>query len=463
MKLLLCVHGYPPEEVGGTELATRRLAHGLARRGHQVLVLAGATARADSSEADVSEERDELEGSSVRVLRCRRPDLFFDHWHKSKSARVARRFRTLLADERPDLVHVQHWLRLTRDLVFQAAASRVPAVVSLHDAFVSCPLVLRVEPRERSACALEPAAPSCVPCAGRVPPRTPWVPMDGGFLAFAQRQQDLLRELRLARGLLVPTRAFGERQLAWLGASELEFEVLPPAAAPRLGGRSEPRHGPLRVASWGRLSTLKGTELLFEALDGLEVEAELAGEEERPGFLDGLRRRHPGARIRVHGAYEAERLHEHPVADAQLSVITSRAPESYGLVLDEARALGMPALVPDGGAFAARGGEERGAPTYAAGDAADLRRRLRALASDPAALEALRRAVPAPPTEAEVVDGHLACYERARAAGAPEVPLGEWYAERMTDFEEERWDASLAAADPRELGLEAAGAEEGAP
>ena len=46
MKLLLAVHGYPPELCGGTEISVRELARGLARAGHEVTVVAGTLQRA---------------------------------------------------------------------------------------------------------------------------------------------------------------------------------------------------------------------------------------------------------------------------------------------------------------------------------------------------------------------------------------------------------------------------------
>lgn len=456
MKVLLAVHGYPPELVGGTELAARALAEGLAAAGHEVLVLAGSFAGRREGEVSLVEEPSSP--GAPRVLRLSRPDLHLDHWHKSLGVRASACVRELLERERPDLLHLLHWLRLSRDLVATAARAGVPAVVSLNDAFVSCPLVHRVDPRTRTACERPLGPLACVPCAGSHPPLTPWVPQEEAFLRLAERGRDLERELRLARAVLAPTRAFGERQLALAGLEGLSVEPAPPAAPPLLErpvAPAPPGEGrPLVLGAWGRLSELKGTDLLLEALDGLEgVELRLAGAEDRPGFLEQLRARHPGVRVGWSGPYRASELAGLPVAGAHAMVSASRAPESFGLVLDEARALGMPALLPDAGAFAERGGEERGAPLHAAGEAAGLRASILRLRDEPGRLEALRAAVP-PPTSADaVLAAHLGAYERATAAGAPEVPALDWYEERMAAFAEEEWDRRCALHDPAELGL----------
>lgn len=466
MKLLLCVHGYPPELVGGTELAARSLAHALARRGDEVVVVAGTVERATGDEVERRTTTESVDGatSPIRVHRLARPDLYFDHWQKSRSVRVAAAFRELLREERPDLVHVHHWLRLTRDLVALAAAEGIPAIVSLHDAWVSCPLAFRVRPESEAACELPLAAPTCLPCVGQLPPRTPWVPLEMQFMSFAQRTGELLRELRLARALLVPTEGHGERLRAFLGdeAEGIELAALPPAAPPRWSPREPlalPAPGePLRLGAWGRCSRLKGTDLLFEALDGLEdpagIELVLAGPEESPGFVDALRRRFPRARVEACGAFDHEALDAHPVTRVHAMVAAGRAPESFGLVLEEARALGLPAILPEHGAFAERAGEETGAVLFAPGDAAALRGVLRALRETPERLAVLRDAVPPPVSEEALALHHRERYAAAVALGPPEgAPEPEWYAERMERFAEEEWDRRLSGSSARELGF----------
>lgn len=469
MKLLLCVHGFPPEHVGGTELAARDLAEGLSRLGHEVVVLAGSCARPAEGGVDLHEERVEAADASYRLLRSTRPDLYFDHWHKSRSARVAAAFRELLARERPDVVHVLHWLRLSRDLVLHAAQAGLPAVVSLNDSWVSCPLVFRVLPETREVCERPLSGAHCIACAGRVPPRTPWVPMEAAFMALGERARGVGRELALARAVLVPTLAFGERQLRWLGGVEgvALAEVPPAAASPELAPRAiEPRgDGTLRLGAWGRLSELKGTDLLLEALHRLGpdsgVALVLAGREAPPGFVAELQRRFEGLPWSHAGPYEARELGDHPVTRVHAMVCATRAPESFGLVLEESRALGLPSVLPRAGAFAERAGPERGTLLFEPGSADDLAAALRRLRDEEALLGSLREAVPAPASPAEVLEAHLEHYERARSVGPPaEVPEREWYAERMHDFAEEEWDRRLAEHTAEELGVATAGGEE---
>lgn len=466
MKIALCVHGYPPELVGGTESSAQQLARGLVREGHEVLVIAGSCEVAGQAELRTSEARDE----GVHVVRLHRPDLYFDHWHKSRSVRVNTAVRELLREHRPDVVHVLHWLRLTRELSLCAAREAIPSVVSLNDSWISCPLVLRVDPRTRASCERPLAAMGCISCASHVPPRTPWVPMEAAFLEFAQREAGVARELRLARVVLAPTQAHAQRMASLCDAlDEARVRVVAPAAAPELDvpAQVEPAP-PLKVLYFGALSELKGVDLLVEAaadprLAG-KLELRLAGREEHAGWLAELTARYPAARVVHLGAYDIEDLTKPDsvlLEAARTSHIFSsatRAPESFGLVLDEARALGLPLVLPEIGAFIERAQPNSGALLFEPGRAQALAEVWQGLLEDPESLGSLRAGLAPATRTSDVLNAHLAAYEEALRAEPPspeDVGKDEWYADRMALFAEEQWDQSLSETDARELGFDA--------
>ena len=466
MKVLLCVHGYPPEQLGGTERSAQQLARGLVARGHEVVVVAGSLEVASEPGLRVSEASD----GDVRVLRLHRPDLYFDHWQKSRSVRVAQELRRILQEEQPDLLHVLHWLRLSRDLVVTAARAGVPAVVSLNDHWVGCPLTFRVDPRTRASCEQPLSALGCSSCAGSLPPHTPWVPREAAMMELAQREQQLARELRLARVVLAPTRAHAAR-IARL-APELglgDVELAPPAAPPLLtsDARTSALEGELRFLSFGSLSELKGLDLLFEAFAAPGVAGRarllLAGREGQPGILADLSARFPSAAVTHLGEYDGSGLADeaHPLRRAARQsdafVSATRAPESFGLVLDESRALGLPAVLPRLGAFAERATEGEGATFFEAGSADALAARLRELLEDSTQVAALRARLAEPVREEEVLSAHLEAYTACVAAGAPqpeEAGVDEWYEERLALFAEEEWDRALSTASAEQLGFE---------
>lgn len=122
------VHGLPPVERGGVEQCTVALADELARRGHAVEVFAP-TRRADLPD---------------RALRRERRGGWHVTWINMESAPgdpesaleprgVAEAFGRFLEAERPDVVHVQHVLRLGLGPLTVAAEHGVPLVYTAHD------------------------------------------------------------------------------------------------------------------------------------------------------------------------------------------------------------------------------------------------------------------------------------------------------------------------------------------
>ena len=444
MKLLFCVHGYPPELYGGTENATRELARALARSGEHVLVATGSMASA-GDEPSVREE------DGVRVHTLARGDLYFDHWQKSNSPGIGAAWRELLQRERPDLVHVQHWLRLTDELVLGAARQGIPAVLSLHDHFASCLLVSRAHPKEGRPCEREAGALECVRCAVAHPPRTPWIPLEHQLLAFEARRGRLATEARLARRRVVPSRSHAQALQRWAGPpwSELEYEIIPPlrrSLSPAERKRLAAPHalGVLRLGSWGHTSAVKGLDLLRQAvaLAGAEVAIELVS----AGPLAG-------------GTYSAESLAEHPVSQVHAMVAPSLAPESYGVVLDEARELGLPAVLPRAGAFVERAQEGAGVLFHEPGDVRDLARVLLRLSREAGLLDELLGRLPRPGTsDFELgVDQHRRLYSAVVQEGPPaagEVPEAAWFDDRMRAAECAAWDEACSRTPAAEMGLD---------
>lgn len=475
MKVLLAVPRDPwGASDGGVERVVARLAGALAGSGAQVVVCCGRLERGAAHARRA--ERELSTGGRVSVIEIARPDLHHDHWQKSLSARVGRAFEDLVAAERPTVVHVHHWLRLSRDLVLRAARQGVPSVASVHDHHASCDLSFRVQASGKGPCEAKSAVAPCVACADLVPPRAHWLPTEARWTEHALRRHDLVRELKLARVVFAPTRAHGELLRRHL-APDLDglcFEVLG-MPAPRLA-RLAPTspEGPLRLACVGRLAREKGLDWLLAAVESAARRASLelhlvgatgdANSEQRlVARLSSLVAR-DSLRVVRHGAYAAERLDQHPALRAcHAVVLSSLAQESQGLVLDECLQLGRALVLSDLPAWRERV-EHWGAASACRfvppGDVEALSEELARLAHDQSARHALggglppRRAVE--PEEAAWLAAHLAAYERAAASGAPEATTrGEaWYEERMRTFAEEQWDAALARSTRAQLGCE---------
>ncbi|MBL8859446.1 MAG: glycosyltransferase [Planctomycetes bacterium] len=282
MRILFAVHGYPADIEDEAALLVQISARALAGAGAVVCVAAGTNANdgGEARSADLVPASD----ARIEVVRLSRSDLHPEHWQKSQSASIPERFRRLIREFEPDVVHVHHWRRLSRDLVACAAAERVPAVVSLHDLWSSCLLATRKRPADGSNCDATFAPMPCLACAGSVPPRTPFMPIDQLFLSFGSHRADLERELKLARALLASSAEQAERAAhfladempavravahdnpaALLATYERAITAGPPAAPPDVDAWYAPRMRAFAEETWDRgLTDTPRSELGYE-------------------------------------------------------------------------------------------------------------------------------------------------------------------------------------------------------
>ncbi len=442
MKVLHAVHGFPPEFYGGTELYVERLARSQAEAGDEVVVVAGtnvvakrAPATAAATDGDGPQGPDPgapagaaaelgLDESSrrfpFRVYRMHREGMFHERWDHGSSPAVAGAFRGLLRSERVDVVHVHHWLRLTRDLVRLAHAEGVPAVLTLHDLFSTCPRAFRVRPGE-SFCERPLGPASCTPCV----PRESWASDGLVDLQVDWFAHELDAELRAAAARIVPSRAHAAALARFTSFEEGDFRVVPAAwgaGAVRISEHAPWRPGaerPLRLAHWGHLHPAKGVHVLLEALRALPagaVELVLWGEADDADYARRLAALAEGLAVERRMRFERTELAQ---LRADLAVFPSLAHESWSFVLDEAFASGLPVVVSDSGAPAERCG--RAGLRFPPGDAAALAAQLSRVLAGEVDLGDMRSAIPEPVTAEEHRAAVAAVYESARAS-APAAP-----------------------------------------
>lgn len=459
MKVLLAVHGYPPELRGGTEGSTQALARASAASGVEVMVVAGSLEHGPQFRVSEDVDRDPQTGAGVRVRRLHRSDLYFDHWHKLHSPQVGRAFTNLLEEWRPDVVHVMHWLRLSDDLVLRAARAGIPALVTLSDHLTSCLLTLRVHPQRRAPCAELQSAAVCLACAAGVPPLTPWVPAEQQMILFGERRAHLERELSLARFRIVPSLAHGEALAGVTGRSQSAL-VIPPARAGRLSPRAPlaapAADQPLRLGLWSGGAPAKGAALILRALVKVvsagvaaPIELHLAGGQPLDESSLALP---PGLTCIQHGPFAPGELGQHPVTRVHAALVGSLAPESYALVADEAFELGLPMVLPSAPALLERFRDLPGVEFYDQANEESLTRVLSGLCTRVPPVPAARADI-GPDLEA-ITALHVDLWERARAASAPEgVPAESWFESRVRTQALASWDRQCSETSAAELGI----------
>ncbi len=348
MQIVFLTPHFAPHFEGGTETVARAQARELAARGHRVRILSG-TDRPHAGEDVVVETVDGLE---VRFL-PRTPGEVYD------LALERPRLEELLSRQiaGADIAHVHHWSTLHGALV-RRLGRQVPVVLSLHDLFVTCPRFFRAPVAPVRAC---PEGEDAALCARCVSSDAPGHTLDQLARGVAARTQAFREELQAARARVVPSAAHGDRLAHLMGLSGNEFTVIPHGLSQGLGRAPVRRwggEGPLRVLFLGNRARLKGVLDLVRALALLppaersRVELLFLGEEVEEGLDRELVRAGQGLRMEFAGPYTLGELPERleRAGGAHLLAFPSRAYESYGLVVDEGQALGLPVWVSDRGA-----------------------------------------------------------------------------------------------------------------
>ncbi len=147
LSILYVVHGFPPDSWAGTEVYTLELARAMARLGHRVSVLARAPCALPLEQGgrpDFSMSCDDFQGLRVWRMVHR-----IEHRNLRESYRqplAEDRFREVLQQEQPDLVHFQHLLHFSAGLPQMTKQRGIPSLVTCNDYWGLCARVQMIRP-----------------------------------------------------------------------------------------------------------------------------------------------------------------------------------------------------------------------------------------------------------------------------------------------------------------------------
>lgn len=399
MRIVMVVHGYPPDALGGTEVHTATLAHELTARGHEVRVLAGSS-RGIPGSRSLSDHRDG--GVAVRQLGGppeAGPVVYpWSPW-------VRRQFEGLLDEARPDVVHIQHLLHLSTDLIEAARARGVPTVVTLHDFWFQCPAI-HPGPRHRHPRFGRARGIACTWHWLRRPRRLASLVIHGNLfravVSTVRRSPTLRRQLEMADVILAPSR-FVRDSFVRFGIPPEKLRVMPHGTHVKLHAQPPPSIQPVRFGFVGSVIREKGVHVLCKAFGRLDGEATLDIHGRAPDSLY-LRRisRLFGPRIRYRGDFLPEEAAS-VYAELDVLVIPSLVGEAFGLTAAEGLACGLPGIASRIGALPERLSDGHDGILVPPGDVDALRRALQVL-QDPAEVRRLASGVRPPRSMAAYTD-----------------------------------------------------------
>lgn len=397
MKVCFLTSNHLPEGRGGTEQVVAALEREFRDRDVETVAI---------TSSDVPDSTADLHSTEHDGIVVHRVYKRLDEWDNSGFVRprLLGIVRELLGRERPDLVHVHSTSALGTGCAGIARDLGMPVVWTFHDLWSTCARYFRL-PQPGITCPDGVDRAPCVDCVDRELA----VGAEVVQQALAERDRRVRADLAVASRCTAPS-ATTARLVAEHTPYDGSIEVVPHGLlrVPDAGHRSAgPRPGaPLRVGTFGGLGPEKGTVELASALRGLACEVHLAGRHGSEA-VDGAFRRlaASGTPVVARGAYDLG--DRHPARDLDLAVFPSKCQETYGLVVDEALAHGVPCVVSDRGALA----ERRGHPGVVVTPLAKLRATLHDLVSHPERLERLRAAVPAElPSIAGAAERYLELY-----------------------------------------------------
>ena len=401
MNLLYIAHYYPPYAVGGVEDHTRHLARAMRDAGHEVRVFHGVVDQGFDDYHVLEHEVDGIPCTAISVD-LKTIDDFSGTWKQEEVERVFERY---VRDHRFDVAHAMHLTRLSTGIVDVLRRRGIPRVLTLHDYWMQCARGQRV--RADGGTCFEIDERRCAECVGgwidhhdRAKPfwRRALLEMAGKtgerrhHEKIVERRNDMQRAIEGFDLLLTASGFTRDTFREWGIRKEIlvERQGVDPKLAEGYRETPAPR---LRFGFLGRIMETKGLEILIDAFERLDVEADLVihglGD---PEYVEGLKRRAKHPRIRFAGPFEQKDLAK-LYATFDVQVVPSTWLECSPLVLQTASLFRKPAIVASIGGLVEMVREGVDGLRFAAGDAGDLAARMRSLVVDRAAVARMASAI----------------------------------------------------------------------
>jgi glycosyltransferase involved in cell wall biosynthesis len=157
MKVLQVIHGFPPANIGGSELYTYHLARGLALE-DEIYVFHRIDDRNLKEYELISKNFDGL-----RVYAINNTFKYCESFEEAyKNDVIASKFGRLLDQIQPDVVHIGHLATLSTTLISEVKKRNIPLVFTLHDFWLFCHLGRLLKPDLTLCGGPEPT--ECVSC-----------------------------------------------------------------------------------------------------------------------------------------------------------------------------------------------------------------------------------------------------------------------------------------------------------
>ncbi len=450
MKILHVVHQFLPHHHHGAEVSTYELASMQQKLGHQVSVVAG---ESSPHRETIFHEQDQYRELKVHRI------YFSPQAHNGWLAHngFAKLWGKILESERPDIVHVQHLKNLSLSLIDVTYEMNIPLVFTLRDYSALCAR-FHLAKGDGTLCRTPNLASDCLQCMSQKRPME-----SGEFLPTTfsllwnnignPRSWKILSQLasiRLRSGKTYPPiRLTAEADFTH--RNDMVFERLKKCSritaissdtASRFESLASNRvsvtaieqipdtrscvweqrkagNGPLRFGYIGKLAYVKGPHLLLDAFQQLpqeQAELHLFGGPTRTNihqlaYWRKLKRLADWPGVHLHSEPFESRNINKVLKQIDVLISPSVCFETYGRVVAEALASGVPVICSDEGGPAGIIEPDVNGLTFPIGDAGALAQTMQRFIDEPDLLETLSAETRVPKTPDQYVDEVLALYD----------------------------------------------------
>jgi glycosyltransferase involved in cell wall biosynthesis len=320
---------------GGSAIVALGSARALADRGLRVTVFA-ASGQASAALTDCANVRIVSTGQGEALASADRiGGALRGLWNFPAAARMDALLATL--DPTRTVVHIHAWTKaITSSVIASVVRAKFPIVLTLHEYFTACPTGCLYLHRDRKVCTMKPMSLECITtnCDSR----------NYGFKLYRVLRQFIARTAgRVPGGILnfITVSAFSRRIIEPMLPAVSKYHPIPYAidAVHQERATAESNRPFVFV---GRLSAEKGGALLAEAARRAGVPVVFVGDGTCRAEIESI---NPDATFA--GWLDREGVAAQ-MRSARCLVVPSLWYETFGLVVQEAAALGIPAIVPRG-------------------------------------------------------------------------------------------------------------------
>jgi len=371
-RILLVVHGFPPEKMAGTELHTFWLAQELRSRNWDVHVL---YPEEKPERTPLSVENDLFEG--IHVAKVAMNQALGDvggFYNEGMAYAISKYAKTL----QPDVVHFQHLMGVSATAVEAVKHAGIPTVMTVHDGWLLCDEHHFVSPGGHF-CSGPESVGKCVDCLIQRHVETDLNPLRKKLNdLFDFRRKYLVNVPQWLDAMIVPSQYTKDRLTAF-NLAHSRTRVIPHGIPLFEPVPHKPRKEKIRFTFMGQIFFTKGVDLLVEAFNQLppdKAELHLYGGKPDPDYFDQVMAAvKPGCEVTYHGKYAPADLAE-ILSQTDLAVLASRS-ESFSYIVREAFLAKVPVIGPEVGGVPEAIDDGVNGFLFPVGDAAGLASKMR--------------------------------------------------------------------------------------